>query len=47
MLSMKICDLTLGEGEASKGARGEQLISNQAQEWMGIRSTSKKSWFFK
>jgi hypothetical protein len=34
----------LGEGEA---ARGEQLIANQGQEWMGIRSMSKKSWFSK
>ncbi len=29
----------LGVGEA---ARGEQLIANQGQEWMGIRATS--SW---
>jgi hypothetical protein len=31
-------------GEAAKG---EQLIENQGQEWMGIRTTSKKSWFSK
>ncbi len=30
----------LGVGEA---ARGEQLIANQGQEWMGIRTTSKRS----
>ncbi len=30
----------LGVGEAS---RGEQLMANQGQEWMGIRTTSKKS----
>ncbi len=29
----------LGMGEA---ARGEQLMANQGQEWMGIRTTSKK-----
>jgi hypothetical protein len=29
-----------GVGEA---ARGEQLIANQGQEWMGIRTTSKRS----
>ncbi len=34
----------LGVGEAAKG---EQLIANQGQEWMGIRTTSKKSWFSK
>jgi hypothetical protein len=34
----------LGVGEA---ARGEQLIANQGQELMGIRDTSKKSWFSK
>ncbi len=28
----------LGVGEA---ARGEQLIANQGQEWMGIRTMSK------
>ncbi len=32
----------LGVGEAAKF---EQLIANQGQEWMGIRSTSKRSWF--
>jgi hypothetical protein len=31
-------------GEA---ARGKQLIANQGQEWMGIRTKSKKSWFSK
>jgi hypothetical protein len=31
-------------GEA---ARGEQLIANQGQEWMGICTTSKRSWFSK
>ncbi len=31
-------------GEA---ARGEQLIVNQRQEWMGIRIMSKRSWFSK
>jgi hypothetical protein len=31
-------------GEAAKG---EQLIANQGQEWMGIRTTIKKSWFSK
>jgi hypothetical protein len=31
-------------GEA---ARGEQLMANQGQEWMGIRTTSKQSWFSK
>ncbi len=31
-------------GEA---ARGEQLITNQEQEWMDIRTTSKRSWFSK
>ncbi len=30
----------LGVGEA---ARGEQLIANQGQEWMGIRITSKEA----
>jgi hypothetical protein len=30
----------LGEGDA---ARGEQLIANQGQEWMGISTMSKKS----
>jgi hypothetical protein len=34
----------LGVGEV---ARGEQLIANQRQEWMGIHTTSKKRWFFK
>ncbi len=34
----------LGVGEA---ARGEQLIANQGQERMGIRTTSKKSWYSK
>jgi hypothetical protein len=34
----------LGVGEA---ARGEQLIANQRQEWMGIRIMSKRSWFSK
>jgi hypothetical protein len=34
----------VGVGEAAKG---EQLIANQGQEWMGIRTTSKKSWFSK
>jgi hypothetical protein len=24
-------------------AKGEQLIANQGQEWMGIRTTSKKA----
>jgi hypothetical protein len=28
-------------------ARDEQLIANQGQECMGIRTTSKKSWFSK
>jgi hypothetical protein len=28
-------------GEA---ARGEQLIANQGQEWIGIRTMSKRSW---
>jgi hypothetical protein len=27
----------------SEAAKGEQLIANQGQEWMGIRTTSKKS----
>jgi hypothetical protein len=31
-------------GEA---ARGEQLIANQGQEWMGICTTSKRTWFSK
>jgi hypothetical protein len=34
----------LGEGGA---AGGEQLIANQGQEWMGIRTMSKRSWFSK
>ncbi len=34
----------LGVGEA---ARGEQSIANQGQEWMSIRTTSKRSWFSK
>ncbi len=34
----------LGEGEA---ARGEHLIANQGQEWMGICTTSIRSWFSK
>jgi hypothetical protein len=34
----------VGMGEVAKG---EQLIANQGQEWMGIRTTSKKSWFSK
>ncbi len=34
----------LGVGKA---ARGEHLITNQGQELLGIRSTSKKSWFSK
>jgi hypothetical protein len=34
----------LGVGEA---ARGEQLIANQGQEWMGIRTMKKRSWFSK
>jgi hypothetical protein len=29
----------VGVGEAAKG---EQLIANQGQEWMGIRTMSKK-----
>jgi hypothetical protein len=33
--------------EVGEAARGEQLIANQGQEWMGIRTTSKKSWFSK
>jgi hypothetical protein len=31
----------------SGAARGEQLIASQGQEWMGIRTTSKRSWFSK
>jgi hypothetical protein len=31
-------------GEAT---RGEKLIANQGQEWMGIHTTSKGSWFSK
>jgi hypothetical protein len=31
-------------GEA---ARDKQLIANQGEEWMGIRTMSKKSWFSK
>jgi hypothetical protein len=31
-------------GEA---ARGEQLMANQGQEWMGIHTTSKRSRIFK
>jgi hypothetical protein len=38
-------------GEAAMGeqltAMGEQLTANQGQEWMGIRSMSKRSWFSK
>jgi hypothetical protein len=34
----------LGVGEA---ARGGQSIANQGQEWMGIRTPSKRSWFSK
>jgi hypothetical protein len=31
-------------GEA---ARGEQLIANQGQEWMGVCTTSKRRWLSK
>jgi hypothetical protein len=31
----------------SEGARGEQSMANQGQEWMGIFTMSKRSWFSK
>ncbi len=39
---VNIVTLSVGCERVGELAKGRQLLANQGQEWMGIRSTSKK-----
>jgi hypothetical protein len=42
VVNVNIVTWSVGCGRVGEAAKGAQLIANQGQEWMGIRTTYKK-----